>query len=48
MTKRFGHIINRIEEYVADGRDEGEAIPYALSFLARELTTSSFTTAFTF
>jgi len=39
------HLINRVEEYVAGGMPEGEAIPAALGQLAPELTTSALTTA---
>lgn len=42
------HIINRIEELLAAGVPEREAIPRSIGFLATDLTTGSATTAFAF
>lgn len=42
------HIINRVEECMADGRPEREAIPPAVAAQARELSTAAATTAFGF
>jgi len=42
------HIINRIEEFMADGMSEAEAIPLSISVLAPELTTGAITTAVAF
>ncbi len=42
------HIINRIEEFIAAGLPEREAIPRAVAAQANELTTAALTTAFGF
>jgi predicted RND superfamily exporter protein len=42
------HIINRVEELVADGVPEREAVPRAVEVQARELFTAALTTAFGF
>lgn len=42
------HIINRVEEFVATGTPEREAIPQAVAAQANELATAALTTAFGF
>lgn len=42
------HIINRVEEFIASGTPEREAIPLAVAAQANELATAAITTAFGF
>ncbi len=42
------HIINRVEEFIAQGKPEREAIPQAVAAQANELATAAVTTAFGF
>jgi predicted RND superfamily exporter protein len=42
------HIINRVEEFIAGGTPEREAIPQAVAAQANELATAAITTAFGF
>jgi predicted RND superfamily exporter protein len=42
------HLVNRVEEFIAEGRTEREAIPLAAASLSRGLTTGALTTAATF
>ncbi len=42
------HLINRVEEFVSGGLPEREAVPRAVTALARELFTGAITTAFGF
>lgn len=42
------HVINRVEELMADGAAEREAVPRAVEVQARELFTAALTTAFGF